>query len=86
MLLGIDGSDCEVPNTNETRERYKAEKSKKDDVVARIKLSNCFDLLNKRVLDTLVNSYKYSERKLAIKNIEEFSKITGDYTIIYIMD
>lgn len=86
MLLGIDGSDCEVPNTKETRERYKAEKSKKDDVVARIKSSNCFDLLNKRVLDTQVNRYRYSERKLAIKNIEEVSKITGDYTNIYIMD
>jgi len=86
LLLGIDGSDCEVPNTKETRERYKAEKSKKDDIVARIKLSNCFDLLNKRVLDTQVNSYRYSERKLAIKNIEEVSIITGDYTNIYIMD
>lgn len=86
LLLGIDGSDCEVPNIKETRERYKAEKSKKDDVVARIKLSNCFDLLNKRVLDTQINSYRYSERKLAIKNIEEVSKITGDYTNIYIMN
>lgn len=86
LLLGIDGSDCEVPNTKDTRERYKAEKSKEDDAMARIKLSNCFDLLNKRVLDTQINSYKYSERKLAYKNTEEASKITGDYTNIYIMD
>ncbi len=37
VLGTIDGSDCEVPNTIETRERYKSINVKDEDRVARIK-------------------------------------------------
>lgn len=46
VLGAIDCSDCEVLNTKETKERYKSINSKDEDRVARIKLSNCYDIIN----------------------------------------
>ena len=59
VLGAIDGSDCEIPNTKETRERYKSINSKDEDRVARIKLSNCYDIINGYVLDTEIAEYKH---------------------------
>ena len=70
VLMSIDGSDCEIPNTKETRERYQSINSTDNDRVARIKLSNCYDLLNKYVLDTEVEEYKHSELDLANRHIK----------------
>lgn len=86
ILCGIDGSDCEIPNTKETRERYKVKNSGKTDMVARIKLSNCYDVLNKYVLDTSVEEYKHGEPSLAVLHIKNTNYIEEYFPIIYIMD
>lgn len=86
ILSAIDGSDYEVPNTKETRERYKSINSKDDERVARIKLSNCYDVINGYVLDTEIAEYKHWEIDLAIKHIESTNYITDYFPIIYVMD
>ena len=86
ILSAIDGSDCEVPNTKETRERYKSINSQYDERVARIKLSNCYDVINGYVLDTEIAEYKHWEMDLAIKHIKNTNYITEYFPIIYVMD
>lgn len=86
ILGAIDGSDCEVPNTKETRERYKSINSKDNERVARIKLSNCYDVINGYVLDTEIAEYKHWEIDLAIKHIKSTSYIAEYFPIIYVMD
>lgn len=86
ILAGIDGSDCEVPNTPQTRERYKSINTTNKDRVARIKLSNCYDLLNKYVLDTLINEYKHWELDLAKKHIKNTKYIAECFPMIFVMD
>ena len=86
VLCAIDGSDCEVPNTKETRKRYKSIEATDEDRVARIKLSNCFDVLNHYVLDTLIEEYKHSELDLADKHIENIKYIKEYFPIIKVMD
>lgn len=86
VIGAIDGSDCEIPNTKETRKRYKPINSNDDDRVARIKLSNCYDVINGYVLDTEIAEYKHWEMDLAIKNIENTNYITEYFSIIYVMD
>lgn len=86
VLGAIDGSDCEVPNTKETRERYKSINSKDEERVARIKLSNCYDVINGYVLDTEIAEYKHWEMDLAIKNIKNTSYISEYFPVIYVMD
>ena len=86
IIGAIDGSDCEVPNTKETRERYKSINSKNEERVARIKLSNCYDVINGYVLDTEIAEYKHWEVDLAMKHIESTNYITKYFSIIYVMD
>lgn len=86
ILGAIDGSDCEVPNTKETRERYKSINSNDDDRVARIKLSNCYDVINGYVIDTEIAEYKHWELDLAMKNMESTNYITEYFPMIYVMD
>lgn len=86
ILTAIDGSDCEVPNTPITRERYKSILGKNDGKVARIKLSNCYDLLNQYVLDTEIEEYKHSENELAERHMEKAEEIISEYPIISIRD
>lgn len=86
VLGAIDGSDCEVPNTKETRDRYKSINSEDKERIARIKLSNCYDVINGYVLDTEIAEYKHWEMDLAKKNIKNTSYISEYFPIIYVMD
>ena len=86
VLEGIDGSDCEVPNTIATRQRYQSINSTDDNRVARIKLSNCYDLLNNYVLDTQIEEYKHSEIDLAKRHTELTEYVNKFFPTIKIMD
>lgn len=86
IISAIDGSDCEVPNTKETRERYKSIHSTKENRVARIKLSNCYDVMNGYVLDTEIAEYKHWELELAVKHMENVNYISQYFPLIYVMD
>ena len=70
LLFAIDGSTCEIPNTKETRERYKSLNSSDDTRVARIKLSNCYDVLNNYIIDTEIEEYNHQELELALRHIK----------------
>jgi len=85
LLLAKDGSDCEVPNTKATRERYKP-KSGNTNHIARIKLSNCYDVLNGYVLDTRIRRYKYNEKELANIHMHKIKPLISDYKAISIRD
>jgi len=86
IVTAIDGSDCEIPNTPTTRTRYKSISGKNDGKVARIKLSNCYDLLNHYVLDTEIEEYKHSENELADRHMKQVEEIVSNYPIISIRD
>lgn len=86
ILTAVDGSDCEVPNTPDTRERYKSIGGKTSGRVARIKLSNCYDVLNNFVLDTEIEEYKHSEIELAERHMKKIKEIIKDYQVISIRD
>lgn len=86
VLGAIDGSDCEVPNTKETRKKYKSINSSDEDRIARIKLSNCYDVINRYVLDTEVAEYKHWELELANQHIKNTDYINKYFPMIYVMD
>jgi len=85
VLLGIDGSDFEIPNTKKSRENYNG---KQQEQPARITVSTCFDLLNCYTLDSIVEKYDYSEIKMAethYQNIKQNNLLDNTKSII-IMD
>ncbi len=55
---------------------------------ARITVSTCYDLLNNYTLDTIVESYNYSETEMAKRHYETINNegLLGDFKTIRIMD
>lgn len=85
VLTGIDGSDFEIPNTITARKKYNG---KLQNQCARITVSTCYDLLNHYTLDTIIESYNYSETAMAKKHYETINTkgLLGDFKTIRIMD
>lgn len=63
ILTAIDGSDFEISNTKKTREEFN--EYHEEEIVARATISNMFDVLNHYIMDTIIEKYDYSERKMA---------------------
>lgn len=84
ILSAIDGSDFEIPNTKLTRENYN--ELHPNESVSRATISNMFDVLNHYVMDTIINKYDASERKMAQENYSNIKKLNLPYPIIRTMD
>lgn len=84
IICAIDGSDFEIPNTVKTRNKYNI--LHPNECVARASVSNMFDILNHFVMDTIIEKYDNSERKMARKNLENIKKLNLPYPIIRVMD
>lgn len=85
VLKAIDGSAFEVPNTKKARQKYNG---KLQEQCARVTVSTCYDVLNKYTLDTIVESYNYSETEMFKKHIETINneKLLGNFKSISIAD
>lgn len=84
ILSAIDGSDFEIPNTKKVRDKY----NKLQDIekVARASISNMFDVLNGYIMDTVINIFDYSERKMGRENYNNVKQLELPYPIIRTMD
>jgi len=65
VLLAIDGSDFEIPNTKNMRKEYNG---KQQEQCARVTVSTCYDVLNKYTVDTIIENYNHSETDMAIRH------------------
>lgn len=83
--IAIDGSDFEIPNTKKAREQYNG---KQQGQCARITVSTCYDIVNKYTLDTIVESYDYSETEMAKRHLATIKeeKILDEYKSIMMGD
>lgn len=84
IVCAIDGSDFEIPNTIKTRNKYNILHPK--ECVARASVSNMFDILNYFVMDTIIEKYDSSERKMAKQNLKNVKALDLPYPIIRVMD
>ena len=80
ILTAIDGSDFEIPNTKKTREEFN--EYHEEELIARATISNMFDVLNHYVMDTIIEKYDYSERKMADEHFKTIKKLRLKYPII----
>ena len=80
ILTATDGSDFEIPNTKKTREEFN--EYHEEELVARATISNMFDVLNHYVMDTIIEKFDYSERKMASEHFETIKKLGLKYPII----
>ena len=84
IVCAIGGSDFEIPNTIKTRNKYNILHPK--ECVARASVSNMFDILNYFVMDTIIEKYDSSERKMAKQNLKNVKDLDLPYPIIRVMD
>jgi len=66
ILLAIDGSDFEIPNTPEARKKYNG---KQQDQCAKVTVATCYDILNKYTLDTIIEKYDFISGRKSIDNM-----------------
>lgn len=85
IVLGVDGSDFEIPNTRKAREENNG---KQQQQCARVTVSTCYDLLNKYTVDAIVENYDHSETEMAYRHYQTIKEkdILDTYKSIYIMD
>ena len=86
VLLAIDGSKFEVPNTPQNREFYGVQKTQHERQPARANVSTIYDVNNHFYLDSKIDKYSKSEKVLAKENIENALKIVDAKDIIVIFD
>lgn len=84
IVCAINDSDFEIPNTIKTRNKYNVLHPK--ECVARDSVSNMFDILNYFVMDTIIEKYDNSERKMAKQNLKNVKDLNLPYPIIRVMD
>lgn len=86
IVLGIDGSKYEVPNTPQNREYFGTQKTQHDKQPARAIISTIHDLNNHMYLDLQLDIYNTSEKTLAKRNIEEALKTISGEKMLIIFD
>jgi hypothetical protein len=86
VVLAIDGSRAEVPNSKENRGRFGVIENQYGDAVARCNISGMYDVLNEFYLDLSIHHYKVNEIEEAKGQIRRMRGITGKRRVLIIFD
>lgn len=87
LLLAEDGSDFEIPNTISTRKEFESKNARANkENIARAHVSTTYDILNKFILSTQIDTYRANEIKMMQNNYKEVKKLIPNHKKIRIMD
>lgn len=84
-VSAIDGSDINLPNTQELLEKYGSEPYGNGSTQVQSLVSCLYDVMNHVILDASMNPYSCDERKAALEYLEKLDKIKTDKELL-IMD
>ena len=86
-LMGVDGSQVDIPNTPITKEEFEVElQGLKDPDSPKARISVFSDLKNDFVIDSIISPFKVGENKLALEHIEKVSEIIDLEKTITVFD
>jgi hypothetical protein len=86
VVLAIDGSRVEIPNSAENRREYGESENRYGKAVARANFSGLYDLYNRFFLDIGLHHFRSSEIEEARAHIPELRKIVGKLPTLIIFD
>ena len=86
LVMAIDGSRAEIPNSKENRQAYGANINQSKHQVARTNISGLVDVFNGFILDVGIHHYKDSEIEAARAHIEALKKAVGDRPVLIMFD
>lgn len=86
LILAIDGSAMNIPTTDENIALYGNASSKNVKTQAQLGLSCLYDTINKMVIDSSINRFKFSEREQALFHIDNMREVIGEHLSVIIFD
>lgn len=86
LVLAADGSDINIPTTQETLAVYGNAAKKGGKPCAQIGLGCLYDALNRMILDASINKVKFNEMAVAEAQIASVRETIGDHPFMVIMD
>lgn len=87
LLLAIDGSKAEVPNSTENRERFGKSNNQHSELgQVRALVSGMYDILNQFYLDIEISHISASETELAKKNLNHLKHMDIKQPVLAIFD
>lgn len=86
ILVAIDGTDVEIPNTGSSRKYARPKEQKRNTEVPRLHISNAFDVLNHFIVDTNIGLEHTSEQSQAEEHLKIIKSYHLPYPVIRIMD
>ena len=86
LLLSADGSNLNIPTTEETLKKWGTSSRKGTNPQASIGLSCLYDCINKSLLICSINRDKFNEAEQAEKHISELRELVGDKKSIVMLD
>ena len=86
LLMAVDGSRAEIPNSEENRHVYGESINKYGNQVARANISTLYDVYNRFILDIGIHHYRDSEIEEAKAHIETLKEIMGNRPVLIMFD
>jgi hypothetical protein len=86
IVLAVDGSRVEIPNSKENRQVYGESENKYGKAVARANFSGLYDVYNGFFVDIGVHHFRSSELEEAKEHIGELKEIIGEQPVLIIFD
>ena len=86
LVMAIDGSRVEIPNSKENREVYGESKTRYGKSSARASLSALHDVFNRFLVDIVIDKYLGSEIEAGKLHIEALKEIMGDRPVLIMFD
>ena len=86
VVMAIDGSKAEIPNSEANRNKYGIAQNKEQDGCARALISGLYDVNNNFFLDLQIFNVNGSEKKAAENNIKALERIKINHPVLIIFD
>jgi hypothetical protein len=86
LVMAVDGSRAEIPNSQENREVYGESINKYGKQVARANISALHDVLNRFILDIGIHHYRDSEIEEARAHIGILKETVGDRPVLIMFE
>jgi hypothetical protein len=86
LVMAVDGSRAEIPNSEENRQVYGESINKYGKAVARTNLSALHDVFNRFLIDIGMHHYRSSEIEDAKAHIEALKEIVGKRPVLIMFD
>ena len=86
LLMAVDGSRAEIPNSRENRKEYGENINKNGEAVARANVSAVYDVYNRFILDIGIDNFKSSEIEEAKAHVKAVKEIGGNRPVLIMFD